>query len=357
MIPGAARGLLLAAALAALGCMNTTELAEWRPDSGGPDAGGDDTIVMDCSGCPAEGADVANLRCAIDLCDPAVVLNGDGEYVAVTEYRLGVEQSCTVDDTRAAIARFGEAGNDLGSKLNVSYAVMATGDWDAPAHSTSCSPLPEEDVGSDGLSYDANETGDAEYPIYDAVEWKLALRAPEDARSFSFDYVFFSTEYDEWIVGDHNDKFYATIEAASTAGGAATVINFTACRDDDVYYDFECTSENAIEQSCTAGVKYCYIAINSALSECCYYNGCPGGTAETSIAGTGYDCGTEDDDGTGHGSSTGWLHTVWPIDGGEEFTLTFHIHDTADSGWDSAVILDAFEFHRSFHNGGTIIIE
>jgi hypothetical protein len=238
---------------------------------------------------------------------------------------------------------------------------MATGDWDAYPHSTSCSSVAEEDVGADGFATDDNSKGND--TIYDAVEWRFKLRAPPDAKSFSFDYVFFSTAYDEAIPtapGENpfNDKFYAEIEAGSTNGGVPTPINFTACRDDDVYSDFECTSENALEQACTQGFKYCYIAINSALSECCWYGGCPGGTAETSIAGTGYECAASSaEDSSGNGSSTGWLHTAWPIDPGEEFTLTFHIHDTNDSMYDSSVILDAFRFHRSFSSGGTIVIE
>jgi hypothetical protein len=45
-----------------------------------------------------------------------------------------------------------------------------------------------------------------------------------------------------------------------------------------------------------------------------------------------------------YGSSTGWLYTEWPIEPNEEFTITFHIHDTADAILDSEVILDRFIF-------------
>ena len=41
---------------------------------------------------------------------------------------------------------------------------------------------------------------------------------------------------------------------------------------------------------------------------------------------------------------TGWLQTSWPIDGGETFAITFHLHDTADGIYDSEVILDQFQF-------------
>ncbi len=45
-----------------------------------------------------------------------------------------------------------------------------------------------------------------------------------------------------------------------------------------------------------------------------------------------------------HGS-TGWLRTNWPIQGGEEFTLTFSIHDEGDAIYDSLVLIDNFRWN------------
>jgi len=346
--------LIAATALTVSGCMQVKRLADWSEDADGGDT---DVIAMGCGACLATGVDLADLRCAIDLCDPSVVLNGDGEYTAVTDYRSsGMSATCARDDTREAIARFGDAVNDLAPRLNDSYAILATGDWDSAYHDTSCSPFEAADGDAGAIQADGYGSGD----MYDAVEWKLDLSAPSNARSFSFDYVFFSAEYDEGIsnVDEYNDKFYVLLEAASTNGGAPTVINTTACRDESSYYDFECTEEIAAAQECALGQKYCYIAINSALSECCWYNGCPDGTADTSIAGTGFECAPgSESDSAGKGSSTGWLRTVWPIDPGEEFTITFHIHDTGDSTRDSAAIVDAFQFHKSFNSGGTVVVD
>ena len=43
--------------------------------------------------------------------------------------------------------------------------------------------------------------------------------------------------------------------------------------------------------------------------------------------------------------------TEWPIEPGETFTLTFHLHDTGDGVYDSEVILDGFEFLGSVTPG------
>ena len=53
------------------------------------------------------------------------------------------------------------------------------------------------------------------------------------------------------------------------------------------------------------------------------------------------------------GSSTGWLTTTWSIQEGEIFTLTFHVHDTADSGYDSLVLLDNFQWKGGLVDVGT----
>jgi hypothetical protein len=154
--------------------------------------------------------------------------------------------------------------------------------------------------------------------------------------------VFLSEEYDDYIATEFNDKFYVVIEADSTEGGEPTVINFTRCRDPNTYMDFVC---GAGDPGCIPGKKYCYIAINSAFSDCCWFGGCPDAISTTNIGGTGFECASwQENDGETHGSSTGWLLTSWPIEGGEVFTLTFHLHDTGDAIFDSEVILDAFQF-------------
>jgi hypothetical protein len=186
------------------------------------------------------------------------------------------------------------------------------------------------------------------------MEWQLILRAPPEAKAFRFKYVFFSEEYDDYIGSSVNDKFYVILEAGSTNGGMPKVINFTECRNPAQYYDFICQPGDT---SCDEGEEYCYIAINSALSECCWYNGCPLGTWTTDIGGTGFECAPDEySDSSNYGSSTGWLQTSWPITGDEMFALTFHIHDTGDGIFDSEVILDSFEFLKDPEQG-TVVIE
>ncbi len=324
--------------------------ADSDTDSDGDSDADGGPIEMDCSNCPAVGPSTDNMVCAIDLCDTDVVKDNSydspGEFDTDTDTGWG----CVLEDTYEAVARFGDNSNHLEPKLNGSYALMASGPAIGTDHSTWCwnGMLPglPDPWSSDGLD------------TFDVMEWRLTLKAPADAKSFRFKYVFLSEEYDDYISSNFNDKFYVILDAASTDGGQSKVINFTECREPDLYWDFICQTGDT---GCDEGEKYCYIAVNSALSECCWYNGCPDGFASTDIAGTGFECAASemeeiDSGGYIYGSSTGWLQTTWPIDGDEVFALTFHIHDTSDGSFDSEVIIDAFQFLQTA-GSGTVIIE
>jgi Ca-activated chloride channel homolog len=138
--------------------------------------------------------------------------------------------------------------------------------------------------------------------IHDVHQITLTLRAPRWAKSFSFDFNFFSAEYPEYVKKNYNDTFYAIIKADSTNNGKGTNIAF-----------------DSQGQS---------IEVDNNYFQNPYH--------PISNRGTGF----------GNGGSTSWLRTSWPIRGGETFTLTFSVHDEGDEVYDSAVLLDHFQWHR-----------
>ena len=285
-------------------------------------------IASACAACPATGESLPAMACALDLCDKSVLL--DQTYSSPT--------GSPSAGTFAAVAQFGNKSNHLKPQIGGSYALMATGPAQGTAHSV--------DLGGQSM---ADPFLKSSAPTYNAVEWKLKLQAPPGANGLRFRHVFFSEEYDEYVGSQFNDKFYVVLEAGSTNGGKATVINYTDCRDPQKHHDFVCSPGM---QFCNPRQRYCYIAVNTAASECCWLGGCPQGKAKTDIAGTGFSCASgQSGDSAGHGSSTGWLQTEWPIEPGEVFTLTFHLHDTGDGVFDSEVILDGLQFVTSVTPG------
>lgn len=300
-------------------------------------------IVPDCGGCTGVGDDLEAMRCAVDLCDASVVISQD--YTSPTT----PNKKILIAETRSAINRFGDPNNGLAPLLNDSYVLMGTG-------RIPYTTVHNDQIGA-GSSLEDGFAADKTARIFDVMEWRLRLKAPKNAGGFQIHYVFFSTEYDEYIGDKYNDKFYIFIEAPSTDGGTRTVINFTECREPGGYSDFVC---NSGMDACNVGERYCYIAINTALSECCWYDECSDGIWTTNISGTGFSCGGKYQDITGdgghiYGSSTGWLATEWPVEPGEEFDLVFHIHDTGDAKRDSAVLLDKFLFVGKANPGTTPI--
>ncbi len=338
------RFIAIGLALALLPVLACTEQMLTRlDDDDGDDDDSGTPIETNCDDCPAVGDSLSHMLCAIDICDDSIVAEN------TISAPLPFGQQCELEDAYEAVAHFGSTDNGLVPRLNGSYALLATGKANPTdlTHSDDCTHFSNVD----GLVDPWIEDDSAN--VYDAVEWSITLTAPADATGFQFDYVFFSEEYDEYVSSQYNDKFYAVLNAPETTGGQDQVVNFTDCRDPYQYYDFtgpECTSPSGY---------CCYMTVNSGHSDCCWYPhysdhvadspalaACPAGTDDTTdITGTGYECAHSAEwDGDGTGSSTGWVRTSWPIQPSETFTLTFHIHDTFDSLWDSEVILDAFQF-------------
>jgi hypothetical protein len=271
---------------------------------------GGGAVEPDCSGLQCSGATTDAALCAMEMCFPGmnVVL---GKSIKTTT-------GANINGAWDAITHYGNAGNDLAPFAGDTYFALASGYVSSVGHQDH---LAGDIGGSDPYSNDA-------YLIHDSVEFTVTLVAPEGVTGFSMDYIFMSQEYEEWIGTQFNDRFYIVMNAPQTTGGVDQVINFTQCSDPNSYYDFQ-----------QGGIKWCYIAINTAFSEPC-------SNPTTDISGTGMEC-------AAGGSSTGWLTTTWTVNPGEVFTLKFHIHDTSDQAYDSVVLIDNFLWKGGAVSSGT----
>jgi hypothetical protein len=138
----------------------------------------------------------------------------------------------------------------------------------------------------------------------DPVSLYLKIRVPTNAKSFSFNFSFFSAEYPEWVCTEFNDVFVALLHSKVPGNPA-----------DDFNISFD-QNHNPV---C---VNIGFFAHTSGSDPV---------LAKTFLE-------------NGNGGATGWLVTQAPVQPGEEITLQFAIWDTGDHDWDSTVIIDNFKW-------------
>ncbi len=154
---------------------------------------------------------------------------------------------------------------------------------------------------TDPASYIDNPDGEVA-TCTDLTQIKMILRVPGNATGLSFDFIFLSSEYPEYVGTAYNDTFYAILGENSAD---ATHMN--------VSFD---GNDNAITVN------------NDYFEE-------PGNLSQ-SINGTGYEGDI--------GSASGWLTTRAPVEPNSEIELIFSIHDEGDHILDSAVVIDNFKW-------------
>ena len=208
--------------------------------------------------------------------------------------------------------------------------------------------------------------------VNDYTELVVKLKAPMNAQSFSFQFQFFSAEYPEFVCSQFNDEFLVLMDAnkefATTTNisfdmnkNPITVNNglFTVCQN----YSQGVNTTNCTQALTTiAGTGYddadsaqspeipntawCSDDDSSACAD--------GSTGAGGFGGGGFGGGGGGGGGSMNeappplgipiGGSTGWLTTTVPVTPGEEITLHFIIFDEGDHIYDSAVLIDNFQW-------------
>jgi hypothetical protein len=187
----------------------------------------------------------------------------------------------------------------------------------------------------------------------DSIMLELSVRVPTNAKSFSFNTFFFSSEYPEWVCSPFNDFFLALLDSKFVPGPGQ----------DPNPKDKNIAVYNA------GGGKVYPLGVNLAHGNTGLFKQCENGltgcnTLATQgnvtscqgvqlLAGTGFDipkapsftgskccCGSNDLSGGG----TGWLKASGNVVPGEVIKLRFVIWDTGDQYLDSLVLLDNFQW-------------
>lgn len=238
------------------------------------------------------------LLCAMEVCYPDNFMNA----------HMTSPTGDQIDGAWEALAHYGDLSNDLAPQSGGSYGILATGALDPSGGH-------QDDLfGGDSFPdiYDPALPG-----MHDSIEFEIKMIAPPGTVGFSIDTLFLSKEFKP--TSFYNDKFYILLNASFSTGGMTQIINHTPCIDPENHYEVE-----------KDGDLWCHVSPHTAFQEVCP-------AVDTDVSGTGFSCADT-------ASSTGWMRTSWPVFGGEVFTLSFHLHDRTDGAYDSAAILDNFQW-------------
>jgi hypothetical protein len=279
-----------------------------------------DPTSYDCSGnnkppapCDAAGSgknDPTSLAQAIELCDPrffkGAMMNGPSDPRA-----------------RNVLGNFGVLKPQAGAAMSLlsngvavdenaaGYANPQRGTSLAGANSFA-NPLPNL-VGASNCGQATSVV-----TVHDYTELVLTLRAPTNAKSFSFQFQFFSGEYPDFVCSQYNDEFLAIVQSMKTYAQPTNI------------------SFDAMKNPITVNSGFFTVCTNGTTPQTMHCTHPP-----TDNNGSGYEVA---DGGPIPGGSTGWLSTTAPISPGEDVTLRFVIFDEGDHVLDSAVLIDNFQW-------------
>ncbi|MBK7580589.1 MAG: choice-of-anchor L domain-containing protein [Myxococcales bacterium] len=149
---------------------------------------------------------------------------------------------------------------------------------------------------------------------FNPVALEIKIKAPLNAKSFRFNFNFYTYEFPGYVCTQFND-FFVALQSPAPPSALKGNISFDS--------------------------KTNPVSVNNGFLEVCDPT-----VGASSPGGKFFPCtlGTAGLQGTGFepGAATGWLETQSPVSGGSEFTLRFAIWDMGDPVLDSSVLIDNF---------------
>ncbi len=262
---------------------------------------------------------------AIELCDtgktcdmdkkcPGHLLCAQGKCRRVLEATFDPKGAAKA---RAIVAEFAEGG-PLKPKKNHAMVVISSGL--AVYDPRKVCPQDGTDYGIVGVEPDPMVS---DRVANDLTQFQLKILVPTNARSFSFDFQFLTTEYPDYLGTEFNDTFWVLLDSKKYKGNICFDKAGTPIRLNNAFFDI-CDPDPGYPKT----KQYC--TLPAAL-----------------LTGTGYakDCGSPlACSGISCGGSTGWLTTTSPVEPGEVITLTFFIFDKGDGILDSSALIDNFRW-------------
>ncbi len=175
----------------------------------------------------------------------------------------------------------------------------------------------------------------------DSVMIRLRLRAPTNARAFSFNSYFMSSEYPEYVCTTFNDQFIALVTTAQPTSPIPNPVDKNLM----VFNDGKDLWPVGINVA--HGTSLFSVCDSQMAKPNCWDNDISAGSCflgASQLVDTGFGVDTNNPNSCTHGGGTFWLTTSGNINPGEVVELRFAIWDVGDSAFDSLAVIDGFKW-------------
>jgi hypothetical protein len=289
----------------------------------------DDEITSCDTGLAVASTNPYDFAKAMELCQTTTLASKDWGVITPgakfvqsdVDLELGTAAAAPVALQYGIIPKFGT--NNLPRK-GVNMASFASGTAREPLQAGWVNPN-----GQTGSCYNANTAStmppqfpknhagcpaDAANNVYDSSGLWMMIRTPSNAKSFSFKFNMFSSEYPEWVCTNYNDTFIARLFTGSTPANPVANGNNIS---------FDANAAPVTINNAFFTVPGCATCTSPLLTN-------------TNMDGT---CG-----GQTCGGATDWLYTTAPVNPSELIRMNFEIWDEGDHIYDSFVVIDDWQW-------------
>jgi hypothetical protein len=325
----------------------------------------DNTVVACDTGLSSNSADGLDYARAMELCQVVTEQSRQWGVISAT-LTLANGQGVPDPDSHSIRPNYGPG---LPPQQGAAFTLLASGTAAAVGQTNPAfvdltqssdfgteSPFPADWLAANGNSL-PNAPGCPEVlgnAAEDPVMLTLRLRAPSNAKSFSFGSNFYSAEFPEYVCSPYNDFFVVLLDstwAGTPANPSDKNLAFYRQASTMQIYPVGVNlgfGNTGLFTQCRNGGTGCAFASTPGTISTC--------TGVGQLQGTGLDTpqgGSCDADSLA-GGATGWLQTSGNVVGGEIITLRIAIWDTSDHVLDSLVVLDNFAWSVDVSDPGTI---
>jgi hypothetical protein len=182
----------------------------------------------------------------------------------------------------------------------------------------------------------------------------LQIRVPTNAKSFTIDSNFYSSEFPEYVCNMFNDFFVILLDSqynGSPPNPADKNLAFYSPDMGTTKYPVGVNlahGDTGLFTQCVNGKTGCAGGVAGNISTC---------TGVSELQGTSFATADDGDCSAGalQGGATGWLETSGNVKPGEIITLRIAIWNVGDSAYQSLALIDSFQWSAEGSDPGTVI--